>query len=185
MKLRKLALALVPLGFLGFSSVCLGSAIAETADAINNITVGGSSAGYTGPDSSDGTGGTYTTTIAISELANNNAAGFTIAVKSTNGGHLLHEDSGSDDGDKLEYEFTCDEIANGNGAGVEQYTFSALTDDKLTAVNQTVYTSTQASGVAFTLHADVDCTLTAEAGEVDELFAGDYTDTITFTISNS
>ena len=173
---------LIPLSF--------GTNLTETIDTLTTVTiedVSGPGFNTRSATSSASTDATFKVTVY-----DNSSDGYTIKAKGANKGYLVSGGSTSTDGDLLEYTMICGNLTN-NGGGTSDTISNAFSSAKAfgaanTAENvyalssPTVTTCTASSGAVAPCTTSPTCTIALSENPNDG-FAGEYTETITFSLT--
>jgi archaellin len=170
---------LMPLSF--------GTDLQETITEVTTVTIDTVSApvfNTTSATSSASTDATFNVTVY-----DNSSNGFTIQAKGLNAGYLVASGDSTKDGDLLEYTMVCGNLTNDAGDSISNAFSSAKAfgsantlENVYVLASPKVTTCTASSGAVAPCTTSPTCTIALSENPNDS-FAGDYTETITFTIS--
>ena len=180
LKKSVLSTTLLMLSSFGFIARADDVTLSGNHDDISSIAANESSSNpFSITTDSDLDGSTLTGTDAIElDVCNNNSTGFVVSVESANGGYFKIESSTSEYA-RIKYTIHCDDFLTISGETVPAADASDLTS----SINLFDYGG--GDGAACPAAA-VKCTIAAHSSEdLDEKYGGTYSDTKTFTITNS
>ena len=187
-KFLKYTLASSLLMPLSFAATSGSSAPSGSVAPLNEIVINSGSITITEKSGIDGSDGSFTGTDFMElEFQNNDPDGYTVKITPTKG--FLQNASLTTDGGKINYTLACDAYNLQDGSTqVSAHSAAAVTDTSdITIYNvSTPAASTNVCSSGGTgCQLAPDCDLALGSGEdVDELFAGTYTDTFTVAIAN-
>ena len=186
-KFLKYTLASSLLMPLSFGATSGTSSPSDSVAVLNEIEVNSGSITITEKSGIDGSDGSFTGTDFMElEFQNNDPDGYTVTITPTKG--FLQNASLTVDGGKINYNLACDAYYIQDGSTqVSAHSGDVSSTDAITVYNlddPAAATSVCSTGSGGCQQAP-DCDLTLVSGEdVDELFAGTYTDTFTVAIAN-
>lgn len=170
---------LMPLSF--------GGTLQETIDPLSTVTtdtVVAPTFNTKSATSSASSNATFNVTVY-----DNTSNGFTIQAKGLNKGYLVDSGDPTKDGDLLTYTMVCGNLTNDASDSISNAFSSAkafgsanTNENVYVLASPTVTTCTASSGAVSPCTTSPTCTIALSENPNDS-FAGDYTETITFTIS--
>ena len=173
---RALLLGLT-VGSISIASASSDSAASGTLPSILSI-----SAGNTSSMTIDASSNAFSNPTVTLTISSNGADGFVVAATSDNDGLLKHSGGGTDPGDEVAYKISCATV-DSTTVDSSQTTATAASAAQLTAETDLL---TMTDPETATVGQESICTLAIHGDETDDSkFNGTYSDTITFTLSDS